>query len=117
MKKILLVKKMNRQEKIEDLEYQIKKIDGHTLACNIGNRVHGILGIGLGLISAYVGTKCHFPLDVVPYLIGAGFVIDGVGSLATGKLHYVLFRATRTHPKYELKRLGVETNEKSVGEE
>ena len=53
----------------------------------------------------YVGSKWNFPINVAPYLIGTGFVIDGIGSLATGKLHYVLFRATKAHPKYELQRL------------
>lgn len=96
---------MEIEKQIEDLQYQIKRIDGHTRIRNISNRFHGALEIGLGALWAYVGTKFDFPISVLPYAIGLGFTIDGIGTLLTGKLHYVLFRATKTHPKYKLENL------------
>ena len=96
---------MQIEKQIEDLQYQIKRIDGHTRLGNIGNRFHGALEIGLSAMCAYVGTKCNFPINLIPYTIGLEFVIDGVGALLTGKLHYVLFRVTKVHPKYKLEKL------------
>ena len=96
---------MKIEEQIEDLQYQIKRIDGHTQIRNISNRFHGALEIGLGVLWAYVGAKCNFPINIAPYAIGLGFAIDGAGTLLTGKLHYVLFRVTKVHPKYKLENL------------
>ncbi len=93
------------EEQIQDLQYQIKRIDGHTRLGNIENRFHGALEITLGAIGAYAGTKCNFPINFVPYAISLGFIVDGIGALLTGKLHYVLFRIIKVHPKYKLEKL------------
>jgi len=89
----------------EDLQYQIHRIDGHSLFNNIGNRIHGLLEIGISIMSYSTATKYNFPINTALYLIGTTFVIDGISSLITGKLHYVFFRVTKSHPKYELERL------------
>ena len=96
---------MTIDEQIEDLQYQIKRIDGHTKTGNVCNRTHGLFGIGVGTMFYYIGSELNFPINIAPYLIETGFIMDGIGSLATGKLHYVLFRAIKVHPKYELERL------------
>ena len=97
--------KMEIKEQVEDLQYQIKRVDGHTRIMSIGNRFHGALEIGLGVLWAYVGTKCNFPINIAPYAISLGFAIDGVGTSLTGKLHYAWFKVTKSHPKYKLEDL------------
>ncbi|MFT4326946.1 MAG: hypothetical protein ACMXYK_05580 [Candidatus Woesearchaeota archaeon] len=101
---------MTLDDKIEDLHSIIRRIDGHTKVSNIVNRAHGVLGIGLGLMCYHLGNHAGFPMNVPSYAIGTGFVIDGISSLATGKMHYVLFRVTKAHPKYELQKLEKQKN-------
>jgi hypothetical protein len=100
---------MTIDEQIEDLQYQIRRIDGHSRMINIGNRIHGLLEIGIGAMWYWLGFKMHqsldVPLDIPAYIIGTGFLLDGVGSAATGKLHYVLYRVLKVHPQYKLQQL------------
>ncbi len=104
----------NRLEEIEDLQDQIARIDGNTTSRNILNRIFGALGIGIGALSIHIGNQYDAPINIFPYIFGATTTIDSVGSLLTGKLHYILYRLTRVHPKYKLERVlqEVEQNDK-----
>ncbi len=86
-------------EKIEDLNYQIKKIDGHTLAGNIGNRLYGLGHIGFQLFLYYASNKSPFALLYLP------LTIDSIADVFTGKHHTLIFKLTKVHPKYELEKL------------
>ena len=93
-------------ERIENLRKQIRRVDGHTKLENIGNRIHGSAGIGLGAITYYFGLKYfNYPVDTAFYIMGTLVVIEGIGELATGKLHYLSLRVTKLHPRYELESL------------
>jgi len=94
---------MALDEQIEDLQYQIRKIDGHTLLGNIGNRVYGLLGLGLSSVATY---HC-------PYLapITIPFSVEMIGDIVTGKHHFISYRLLKIHPKYELEKLLDEHNE------
>jgi hypothetical protein len=94
------------QEEIQYLQESIKRIDGKdSLFGNIGNRVHGILELGIATMGLYTATKYDFPFSTFCYTVGAGFAIDGLSALLTGSMHYTLFRITKTHPKYKLEKL------------
>ncbi len=93
---------MTLEEDVEDLEYVMKKIDGHTLFDNIGNRIYGVLGLTI------VGLPVYFsPPDALPFLlpIAIPFAVEMIGDIATGKHHFISYRLLKIHPKYELERL------------
>lgn len=100
-----MMSKESIEEKIKDLEYVLTKVDGKSTFHNIGNRLFGLVEISLGSAFAYFNREYNFPVDAISYVIGAGFILDGLSTLATGKLHYALFRVTKSHPKYELEEL------------
>ena len=87
----------NLQERIEDLEYQIRKIDGHNLLGNIGNRIYGLCGLTISALAAY-----HMPWSVP---LSVPLAIEMIGDISTGKHHFISYRLFRLHPKYELERL------------
>lgn len=87
----------NLQEKIEDLQFQTKRMEGHSLIGNIGNRVYGIFGLYISTLATY-----HIPW-LAP--ISVPFSIEMIGDIATGKHHFISSRLLKMHPKYELERL------------
>lgn len=88
---------MDRERQIANLEYQISKIDGHTLFYNIGNRVYGLLGLAM----AAAGTSAS--PGMLP--ISIPFAAEMVGDIITGKHHFISYRLLKIHPKYELERI------------
>ena len=98
------------QERIKDLETQKNKLEHPSLEDNIINRISGTLNLGIGALAIYLGTKYNFPVNIIPYLIGSEIIADGLAMAFTGEKHYVLFRLTRVHPKYELEKLKDEYN-------
>ena len=97
---------MTIEEEIEDLQYQINKIDGKSLGWNIGNRVYGAIGVALPIFVYYATGKNPWAL------IGLPLVIDGVGDLFTGKHHFLSYRLFKTHPKYKLEKILLEQENK-----
>jgi len=85
------------ENKIEDLRYQIKKIDGHIPLTNIGNRIYGLCGLTGSAIATYY----------VPWLapISIPFALEMIGDIATGKHHFISYRLLKAHPKYKLEKL------------
>ncbi len=94
---------MTLDEQIEDLQYQIRKIDGHTIMYNVGNRIYGLLGLGLSTVATY-----HCPY-LAPIIIP--FSVEMIGDIVTGKHHFISYRLFKIHPKYELEKLLVEQQE------
>ena len=92
------------QERIEDLKYQIRKIDGHTLVANIGNRVYGAIGLTLSAVSTYY-TPWVAPISIP-------LAIEMMGDVATGKHHFISYRLFRIHPRYELEELEAQARAK-----
>ena len=90
---------MTIEEEIEDLRYQINKIDGKSLDWNIGSRIGGLVKIGLQFLFYYASDKNPLSLLYLPV------AIDGAADLLTGKHHTLMFRLLRVHPKYELEKL------------
>ena len=86
-------------EEVEDLQYQIHKIDGKSLGYNIGNRIYGLGKIGLQVFLYYATDQDPLSLLYLPV------AIDGAADLVTGKHHTLLFRLTKAHPKYKLEKL------------
>jgi len=91
------------REKIEDLKYQIKKIDGHTWGYNIGNRIYGLLGLTLCAIGTHGASGT--PAESLLPAITIPLAIEMIGDIATGKHHFISYRLFRVHPKYELEKL------------
>jgi|SRR3989344_4854058 len=89
------------ERKINDLKYQVEKIDGHTPHWNISNRVYGLCGLVITAMGFYA-TKFQEPLIDVLLI---PFTIEMVGDIFTGKHHFISYRLLRVHPKYELDRL------------
>ena len=85
------------QQRIEDLENIIPKIDGQTLFDNLGNRAYGL---GIALLGSYLTYK-----EPLAGIIGAPLIIEGVGDLVSGKHHYISFRLFKAHPKDEIRIL------------
>ncbi len=97
------MKEQSLQERIEDLKYQIGKIDGHTLLGNIGNRVYSILGLTLCAMGTYGASGTRLA-SVLP-IITMPFAIEMLGDIATGKHHFISYRLLKIHPKYELESI------------
>jgi hypothetical protein len=93
---------MTIDEQIADLEFAMKKIDGHTLFDNIGNRVYGACGLFLVGLPVYFSPPSAMPL-LLP--IAVPFAIEMIGDIATGKHHFISYRLLKIHPKYELEKL------------
>lgn len=89
---------MTLDEQIENLQYQVAKIDGKKWKYNIGNRVYGL---GHTTLGAFLAWK----VPIVGPIIGSLLFIDGIGDLITGKHHYIIYRVLKIHPKYELEKL------------
>lgn len=96
---------MTIDEEIEVLKEHVARLDGHSWKKNINNRVFGLLGASLGALISYAANDMPSPADYLGYAVGAGFLLDGLATTATGKFHYLLFRLTRTHPRYKLEEL------------
>ncbi|MBU4086749.1 MAG: hypothetical protein KKB21_04200 [Nanoarchaeota archaeon] len=90
---------MTIEEQIDDLHYQIHKIDGKSLGWNIGNRITGLAKIGLQLLFYYASDKNPLTLVYLPV------AIDGAADLITGMHHTLMFRILRVHPKYKLAKI------------
>jgi hypothetical protein len=90
---------MTIKEEIEDLQYQIDKIDGKSALHNIGNRIYGAIGIGLPIFLYYAFGKNPLAFIATP------LVIDGIGDLVTGKHHFLSYRLFKAHPKYKLEKI------------
>ena len=86
-------------EEIENLQYQIHKIDGKSLGHNIGNRIYGLGKLGLQIFLYYATDKNPLSLLYLPV------AIDGAADFITGKHHTLMFRLFRAHPKYKLEKL------------
>lgn len=94
------------QEKVEDLEYQISKIDGKTLGCNIGNRIYGLLGLTLAAFGTYAAHKIgNNAVEIGSACLMIPFSVEMLGDVVTGKHHFISYRLFKAHPKYELERL------------
>ena len=87
------------EEEIEDLQYQIDKIDGKSVGWNIGNRAYGLGKVGLQVLLYYLSDKNPLSLLYLP------IAIDGAADLITGKHHTLMFRFLRVHPKYKLEKI------------
>jgi len=95
------------EEEIEDLQYQIGKIDGKSLFGNIGNRIYGLGKIGVQVFLYYLSDKNPLSLLYLP------LAIDGAADFVTGKHHTLMFRLLRVHPKYKLEKI-LSEQERSV---
>ena len=92
----------DREKQIENLKYQINKIDGKSRGWNIGNRIYG-----LGSILIQIGL--YYAFDKNPLsLLYLPMAIDGAADLITGKHHTLIFRLFRVHPKYKLEKILLE---------
>lgn len=89
---------MTLDEQIENLQYQIEKIDGKKWKYNTINRIYGLGHIALGAF-------CAWKIPITGPIAGSLLIIDGVGDLITGKHHYIMYRILKIHPKYELEKL------------
>ena len=71
---------MTLDEEIENLQYQINKIDGLDWKWNLSNRVFGLGHVALGTFFLYQ----------MPYSapVSIPYILDGVGDLLTGKHHF-----------------------------
>lgn len=98
---------MTTEEKVEDLKYQIDKIDGKSLVWNIGNRIYGLGKMGLQVLVYYISDKNPLSLLYLP------IAIDGAADFVTGKHHTLIFRLLRAHPKYKLEKILSEQEKKA----
>ena len=89
---------MTLDEQIENLQYQVEKIDGKKWKYNLGNRAQGL---GHTTIGAFFALK----VPIAGPIIGSILFIDGIGDLIIGKHHYLIYRILKIHPKYKLEKL------------
>ena len=92
-------------ERITILQNQMKNIDGTTLLSNVGNRVYGLIGLGLFSLSTY------YIHDLAPLTIPLS--VEMIGDIVTGKHHFISYRLFKIHPKYSLDKLIAEKQNKN----
>ncbi len=86
-------------KEIENLQYQIHKMEGRSLGGNIGNRLYGLGKVGMQLFLYYITDQNPLSFLYLP------LAVDGAADLLTGKHHTLMFRILRAHPKYKLEKL------------
>lgn len=98
------------EKQLKDLQLECDLVEGSTPKIRKLNRLHGLIGTGVGLGACYTMFQSEFPMDLALYLVGVPILIGGAGELFTGKRHYVLCKMTGLNPRYFIKKLKDEYN-------